>query len=77
MTILEDMALDRVQQMAARQPDDRQPTPSQLWMAVGLVEASLHLGGDGREHLAADLVDIAEKIVVADSYAWPRRLLEE
>jgi hypothetical protein len=77
--IFESMALDRVQQMAARLPEDRQPTSSQCRMAVGLVEAALHLTSDGRERLAADLVDVAEKIVEGDSYAWPRSrfVLEE
>jgi hypothetical protein len=74
--LFEDMAADRVQQMAARLPDDRRPTSSQCRMAVGLVEAALHLTSDGRERLAADLIDIAECIVRADSYAWSRRLLE-
>jgi hypothetical protein len=36
------------------------------------VEASLHLIGENRDQLAADLVDVAKKIIQADRYAWPR-----
>jgi hypothetical protein len=60
------------EQMADAQPNDHYPMTSQKRMAATRLEASARLGECDRQQLRIDLVDIAQRVVAGDSYAWPR-----
>ena len=63
-------------QMAEAQEDDHFPTTSQQCIAATLLEAAARLEEQGRRRLQIDMLDIAQRMIAGDSYAWPRLRLE-
>jgi len=59
-------------QMAEAQDDDHFPTTSQQRIATTLLEAAARLEEQGRRQLQIDMLDIAQRVIAGDSYAWPR-----
>jgi hypothetical protein len=59
-------------QMAEAQDDDHFPTTGQQRIAATLLEASARLELMDRRRLQLDLLDIAQRVIAGDSYAWPR-----
>ena len=58
--------------MADAQPNDHYPMTSQKRIAATLLEASARLERMDRRRLQLDLLDIAQRMIAGDSYAWPR-----
>jgi hypothetical protein len=59
-------------QLAKAQDDDHYPTTGQQRIAATLLEAAARLEAQGRRRLQLDLLDIAQRMIAGDSYAWPR-----
>ena len=59
-------------QMVEAQDDDHNPTTGQQRITATLLEASSRLGCMDRRRLQIDLLDIAQRMIAGDSYAWPR-----
>ena len=63
-------------QMAEAQEDDHFPSTAQQRIAATLLEAAARLEEQGRRRLQIDMLDIAQRVIAGDSYAWPRVRLE-
>jgi hypothetical protein len=59
------------------QDDNDYPTTGQQRIAATLLEASARLEQLDRRRLQIDLLDIAQRMIAGDSYAWPRTVSRE